>query len=90
MRIQGHNLASPSYKLAKADPAIVQDCSIELTIGRRYGLLGSNGSGKSNFLQCLAAREACSPLRVFLDFRVQMHAPHIDHVCACLLLRHWL
>ena len=35
-----------------------QDCSIELTIGRRYGLLGSNGSGKSNFLQCLAAREA--------------------------------
>lgn len=39
----------------------MQDCSIELTIGRRYGLLGSNGSGKSNFLQCLAAREACSP-----------------------------
>ena len=38
----------------------MQDCSIELTIGRRYGLLGSNGSGKSNFLQCLAAREACS------------------------------
>ena len=39
----------------------MQDCSIELTIGRRYGLLGSNGSGKSNFLQCLAAREACPP-----------------------------
>jgi len=38
--------------------ARAQDCSIELTIGRRYGLLGSNGSGKSNFLQCLAAREA--------------------------------
>ncbi|KAK9825404.1 hypothetical protein WJX81_001288 [Elliptochloris bilobata] len=40
---------------------LIQDCSIELTIGRRYGLLGSNGSGKSNFLQCLAAREVPIP-----------------------------
>ena len=46
---------------SKGGLALMQDCSIELTIGRRYGLLGSNGSGKSNFLQCLAAREACSP-----------------------------
>ena len=36
---------------------LIQDCTIELTIGRRYGLLGQNGSGKSNFLKCLAARE---------------------------------
>ena len=36
---------------------LIQDCSIELTIGRRYGLLGQNGCGKSNFLKCLAARE---------------------------------
>lgn len=24
---------------------LIQDCSIELTIGRRYGLLGQNGAG---------------------------------------------
>lgn len=36
---------------------LIQDCTIELTIGRRYGLLGQNGCGKSNFLKCLAARE---------------------------------
>lgn len=36
---------------------LIQDCSIELTIGRRYGLIGANGSGKTNFLQCLANRE---------------------------------
>lgn len=36
---------------------LIQDCTIELTIGRRYGLIGANGSGKTNFLQCLAARE---------------------------------
>ena len=39
---------------------LIQDCSIELTIGRRYGLLGSNGSGKTNFLKCLANREVSS------------------------------
>ena len=36
---------------------VIQDCAIELTIGRRYGLIGANGSGKTNFLQCLANRE---------------------------------
>lgn len=34
---------------------------IELTIGRRYGLIGSNGSGKSTFLKCLAEREVPIP-----------------------------
>ena len=37
----------------------LQDCSIELTVGRRYGLIGQNGSGKTNFLQALAFREVC-------------------------------
>lgn len=36
---------------------LIKECSIELTIGRRYGFIGQNGSGKSNFLQCLANRE---------------------------------
>ena len=40
---------------------LIQDCSIELTIGRRYGLLGQNGCGKTNFLQCLANREVPIP-----------------------------
>lgn len=36
---------------------LIKECSIELTIGRRYGLIGQNGSGKTNFLQCIANRE---------------------------------
>lgn len=36
---------------------LIQDCSIEVTIGRRYGLIGANGCGKTNFLQCIANRE---------------------------------
>jgi len=44
---------------------LIQDCSIEVTIGRRYGLLGQNGSGKTNFLCCMAEREV--PLPDHLD-----------------------
>ena len=40
---------------------LIKECSIELTIGRRYGLIGQNGSGKTNFLQCLAKREVPIP-----------------------------
>eukprot|EP00227_Mantoniella_beaufortii_P016366 CAMPEP_0197575070 /NCGR_PEP_ID=MMETSP1326-20131121/596_1 /TAXON_ID=1155430 /ORGANISM="Genus nov. species nov., Strain RCC2288" /LENGTH=1143 /DNA_ID=CAMNT_0043137769 /DNA_START=294 /DNA_END=3725 /DNA_ORIENTATION=+ len=40
---------------------LIKDCDIELTIGRRYGLLGHNGSGKTNFLECLANREVPIP-----------------------------
>ncbi|MEW5305584.1 MAG: hypothetical protein WDW36_008116 [Sanguina aurantia] len=45
---------------------LIQDCTIELTIGRRYGLLGSNGCGKTNFLECLAKREVPIPMHMDL------------------------
>lgn len=40
---------------------LIENTTIELTFGRRYGLLGSNGSGKSTFLKSLAAREVPIP-----------------------------
>ncbi|GBF96634.1 flagellar associated protein [Raphidocelis subcapitata] len=40
---------------------LIKECTIELTIGRRYGLIGQNGSGKTNFLQCIANREVPIP-----------------------------
>ncbi len=46
-----------SFSLGLNGVELIQECSIELTIGRRYGLIGSNGSGKTNFLECLARRE---------------------------------
>ncbi|CCE92186.1 ATP-binding cassette family ATPase ARB1 TDEL_0D06020 [Torulaspora delbrueckii] len=36
---------------------LIQDSSLELNYGRRYGLLGENGCGKSTFLKALATRE---------------------------------
>ena len=46
---------------------LISDCSIELTVGRRYGLIGQNGCGKTNFLQALANRDvstASNPWRL--------------------------
>lgn len=56
---------------------LIQDCSIELTIGRRYGLLGQNGCGKSNFLKALANREV--PIPDHLDIYVSSGAHACDH-----------
>lgn len=36
---------------------LIQDSTLELNYGRRYGLLGENGCGKSTLLKSLAARE---------------------------------
>ena len=43
---------------------LVSDCAIELNHGRRYGVLGVNGCGKSNLLAALANREVPIPEHV--------------------------
>lgn len=40
---------------------MINESTIELNYGRRYGLIGPNGSGKSTFLESLFAREAPIP-----------------------------
>lgn len=44
---------------------ILLDTNLELNCGRRYGLLGSNGCGKSTMLNVLGAREV--PVQDFID-----------------------
>ena len=38
-------------------PNLLQNASLTLSRGRRYGLLGRNGCGKTTFLTCLAQRQ---------------------------------
>ncbi|KAA8896762.1 hypothetical protein TRICI_006847 [Trichomonascus ciferrii] len=46
-----------SVSLVFHGKVLVQDTSLELNFGRRYGLLGENGCGKSTLLRSIAARE---------------------------------
>lgn len=50
-----------SFSMGLNGVELVTECSIELTVGRRYGLIGANGCGKTNFLSCLAKREVPIP-----------------------------
>lgn len=49
------------FSLSLHSAILVEDTTIELNWGQRYGLIGRNGCGKSTFLQCLAAREVPIP-----------------------------
>lgn len=40
---------------------LIEDTTIQLNQGGRYGLLGRNGCGKSTFLKCLAAKDVPIP-----------------------------
>ncbi len=53
---------------------LIHDTLIELTVGRRYGLIGQNGSGKSVYLQCLAKREVPIPDHIDI-FHLDAEAP---------------
>jgi len=43
---------------------LISDATLELNFGRRYGLIGANGCGKSSFLGCLADREIPIPSHI--------------------------
>jgi len=43
---------------------LIADATLELNFGRRYGLVGANGSGKSTFLACLADRDIPIPKHI--------------------------
>lgn len=44
---------------------LLQDTFLELNCGRRYGLIGANGSGKSSLLSVLGNREV--PIQEQID-----------------------
>jgi ATP-binding cassette subfamily F protein 2 len=53
-----------SFSLSFHGKVLISDANLEFNMGRRYGLLGANGSGKTNLLECLAAREVPIPPHV--------------------------
>jgi ATP-binding cassette subfamily F protein 2 len=53
-----------SFSLMVGGNQLVTDCHVELNQGCRYGLIGLNGSGKSNVLAALAQREVPLPSHI--------------------------
>jgi len=62
-----------AFSLSAFGNVLINDTEIEMTVGRRYGLIGRNGSGKSQFLKCLAQREV--PIPDFIDIF------YLEHEC---------
>jgi len=50
-----------SFSVSYYGRSLVQETDLELNYGRRYGLIGSNGSGKSTILSAIADREVFIP-----------------------------
>eukprot|EP00877_Chromochloris_zofingiensis_P003806 jgi/Chrzof1/13426/Cz07g32170.t1 len=58
---QSRDIHIDSFSLLFHGHELLQDTFLELNYGRRYGLLGLNGCGKSCLLKALAAREVPIP-----------------------------
>lgn len=57
---------------------LIKDSTLELTMGRRYGLLGENGCGKSTLLKAIAAREYPIPEHIDI-YLLNEGAPPSDY-----------
>ncbi|KAG0258878.1 ABC transporter ATP-binding protein arb1 [Mortierella polycephala] len=64
-----------SFSLSFHGRELISNTDIDLNFGRRYGLIGSNGSGKSTFLECLAAREVPIPDHIDIYLLQEEAAP---------------
>lgn len=58
---QSHDIQIDSFSLSFHGVELVQSCRLELNYGRRYGLIGANGCGKTTLMNCLAQREVPIP-----------------------------
>jgi ATP-binding cassette subfamily F protein 2 len=54
---QSRDVKITSVSLVFHGRVLIQDSTLELTYGRRYGLLGENGCGKSTLLKAIDKRE---------------------------------
>ena len=50
-----------SFLVTVAGQPLLDDATLELNVGTRYGFIGQNGSGKTNVLNAIALREVPIP-----------------------------
>jgi len=76
-----------AFSLQVGGNQLINDTDIELNQGCRYGLIGANGSGKSNALASIAMREL--PLPDHIDvFHLHEEAPRSEHTAVEAVINH--
>merc|ERR1719253_2065792 len=63
------------FALSVYGKEFIMDTKLELNFGRRYGLIGANGAGKSTMLAAIAAREIPIPKQIDMWFLDHEAAP---------------
>lgn len=67
-RMQSRDVRMEQVSIGLHGKELVQDAVLQINHGRRYGLIGSNGSGKTSLLASIAARELPIPDHVDMWF----------------------
>jgi ATP-binding cassette, subfamily F, member 1 len=74
----------PNFSISAAGKILFKDASLMIGHGRRYGLVGPNGKGKSTLLKMIASRDLKLPPRIdFLYVEQEVEAddtPAVDAV----------
>eukprot|EP01087_Luapelamoeba_hula_P020216 TRINITY_DN6860_c0_g1_i1.p1 TRINITY_DN6860_c0_g1~~TRINITY_DN6860_c0_g1_i1.p1 ORF type:complete len:655 (+),score=108.21 TRINITY_DN6860_c0_g1_i1:284-1966(+) len=68
------DLKIDKFSLALHGIELISDTRLEFNFGRRYGLIGLNGTGKSTMMKCLGHREVPIPAHIdtfFVDGEVE-------------------
>jgi len=59
--VEQRDVKFDSFSLSVGGNQLINDCHLELNQGCRYGIIGDNGSGKSNVLAAIAQRDVPLP-----------------------------
>jgi ATP-binding cassette subfamily F protein 1 len=75
----------PSFTISAAGKVLFKDAQFNISHGRRYGLVGANGKGKSTLLKMIASKDLILPPRVdFLYVEQEVEADNTPAVDAVL------
>jgi len=67
-RVQSRDVRLEQVTLGLHGKELIRDAELRINYGRRYGLIGSNGSGKTSLLAAIASRELPIPDHIDMWF----------------------
>lgn len=84
-RNDSRDIKIEQFSIINFGKSLVKDTKLELNFGRRYGLIGQNGSGKSTMLAGIAAREVDIPEHIDIWFLDREAEPSENSAIKCVV-----